>query len=241
MQKKGSQYLTQGLVEELGSLIVRGDAPAGENLPIEANISKEYDASRTVVREAIKMLTAKGLVGSRPRRGTYVEPESNWNILDPDVLRWTLQRRFSFPLMRDFLIARRGIEPMAAREAALRQDKAAIESIGDCLAAMRGAEKGDSDPLEADIAFHLAILDASGNRFFKQFSYAVDTALRFSIRLTNMAKGVQAASVDDHAAIYKAIKAGHAKSAADKTRALLDEALTLIETLEKNAPEPETV
>lgn len=227
--KGGSRYLTRELVEAIGGMIVRGDAPAGESLPIEAELSKQYDASRTVVREAIKMLTAKGLVGSRPRRGTYVEPESEWNLFDPDVLRWTLQRRFSIDLLREFLIARKAIEPAAAREAALHRDDEAIAEIARRLDDMREAATGAQDPLEADIAFHIAVLEASGNRFFRQFSFVVDTALRFSIRLTNTAKGVRAASVDDHATIYEAIARGDGSGAALAVEQILDEALQLLE------------
>lgn len=227
--KGGSRYLTRELVEEIGGMIVRGDAPAGESLPIEAELSKQYDASRTVVREAIKMLTAKGLVGSRPRRGTYVEPESEWNLFDPDVLRWTLQRRFSIDLLREFLIARRAIEPAAAREAASHRDGEAIAEIARRLDDMREAATGARDPLEADIAFHIAVLEASGNRFFRQFSFVVDTALRFSIRLTNTAKGVRAASVDDHGAIHEAIARGDGDGAALAVERMLDEALQLLD------------
>lgn len=223
-----SQYLTRELVEEIGAMIVRGDALPGGAFPIEAELAKKYQTSRTVIREAIKMLTAKGLVGSRPRRGTYVEPESKWNILDPDVLRWTLHRRFSFDLMHDFLVARAGIEPMAAATAAERQDKAAIDQIGKCLADMRDAAAGRMDSLQSDIDFHVAILHASGNRFFVQFSHVIETALRFSIRLTNSAKGVPFASVDDHERIYLAIKQGDATAAAAAAQDLLDEAIRLL-------------
>jgi DNA-binding FadR family transcriptional regulator len=227
----GARYLSRELVEQLGGKIVRGDVPAGDSLPIEAELSKQFGASRTIVREAVKMLTAKGLVGSRPRRGTYVEPVAKWNILDPDVLRWTLQCRFSLKLMREFLVARRAIEPAAAREAAVLADPARVERIGACLQGMREAAEGDRDPLEADIAFHLAILEASGNRFFQQFSYFVDTALRFSIRLTNTAKGVHAADVEDHAAIYEAIARGNGREARKASEYLLDEALDLLDSL----------
>lgn len=223
-----SQYLTREVVEKIGSKIVRGDTPDDGSLPIEAELARQYATSRTVIREAIKMLTAKGLVGSRPRRGTYVEPEAKWNILDPDVLRWILQRRFSFELMHDFLVVREAIEPMAAAAAARRQDLAKIEDIGRRLDDMREAEAGRMDSLEADIAFHSAILDASGNRFFMQFSHVIETALRFSIRLTNSEKGVRAASVPDHEAIYLAIRAGDAAAAHSAAQALLSEAIRLL-------------
>lgn len=224
-----SQFLTRELVETLGAKIVRGDTPASGSLPIEADLAKEYDTSRTVIREAVKMLTAKGLVGSRPRRGTYVEPEEKWNLLDPDVLRWILQRRFTFPLMRDFLVAREGIEPKAAAAAARLQDRAAIAEIGRRLEHMREAAAGRMDSLETDIAFHVAILHASGNRFFVQFSHVIDTALRFSIRLTNSEKGVRMASVEDHAAIYEAIERRDVAGAEKAAQGLLTEALRLLD------------
>lgn len=224
-----SQYLTREVVEAIGGKIVRGDVEAGGSLPIEAALAEEYETSRTVMREAIKMLTAKGLVGSRPRRGTYVEPESRWNILDPDVLRWTLQRRFSFGLMRDFLVVREGIEPKAAALAATVQDREAIARIAARLADMREVACGYSDPLEADIAFHIAILHASKNRFFVQFSHVIETALRFSIRLTNSEKGVRMADVEDHELIYRAIERGDCEGAENASQALLAEAIRLLD------------
>jgi DNA-binding FadR family transcriptional regulator len=225
-----SRYLTGAVVERIGGQIVRGDVPAGGSLPIEAELARQHDTSRTVIREAVKMLTAKGLVGSRPRRGTYVEPEARWNILDPDVLRWMLQRRFSFALMRDFLVAREGIEPRAAAAAAIRQDRKAIAEIAARLDDMREAERGRMDSLEADIAFHIAILHASGNRFFVQFSHVIETALRFSIRLTNAVKGVRMASVADHERIYLAIARGDAHGAEQAAQDLLTEAIRLLDS-----------
>lgn len=224
-----SQYLTRELVEKIGGQIVRGDVEPGGSLPVEAELAKQYQASRTVVREAVKMLTAKGLVGSRPRRGTYVEPEATWNILDPDVLRWILQRRFSFSLMRDFLIAREAIEPKAAAAAAIAQDREAIAEIGRKLELMREAANGWADALESDIAFHVAILHASGNRFFVQFSHVIETALRFSIRLTNSEKGVTAAEIPDHEKLYQAIDRGDASAAEEAAEALLNEAIRLLD------------
>ena len=90
--------LTYGLVESLGQAIVTGEY-AQVGFPTEAELSKQFGASRTVTREAVKMLTAKGLLSARPRHGTVVEPETEWNLLDPDVLRWMLERKFSLRLL----------------------------------------------------------------------------------------------------------------------------------------------
>ncbi|HMB72460.1 MAG TPA: FadR/GntR family transcriptional regulator [Gammaproteobacteria bacterium] len=224
--------LTRYLVEEIGSAIVRGDYAQSASLPIEAKLSEQFDASRSVLREAVKMLTAKGLVGSRPRRGTYVEPEGRWNLLDPDVLGWILQRNFSPRLMVEFLEVRSAIEPAASALAARNATAEDIADIKRALERMEAAARGDSDPLETDIAFHVAILRASRNRFFEQFAPLVETALRFTIRLTNRVKGVHMASVPDHRAIAEAIVGRDPEAAASATTHLLQEAIGLARLVE---------
>src|SRR5688572_14162938 len=93
--------------------------PAGKSLPIEAELGKKFGASRTVMREAVKILSTKGLIGQRPRVGTYVHTEDKWDLLDAEVLTWILDRHFSHSLVREFLEARLGIEPAAAALAAV--------------------------------------------------------------------------------------------------------------------------
>lgn len=235
VQKRAGYRFTNDIVEQLGGMIVRGDAKAGGSLPIEAELAIQFNASRTIIREAVKMLTAKGLVGSRPRRGTYVEPQSNWNLLDPDVLRWTLQQSYSLSLVRDFLILRLGIEPVAAQEAARFAGPEEIENIKKCLDAMGTSGANPDETLAADIAFHVAVLHASGNRFLFQFSAMIETALRFSIRATNRSKGVIGPNIADHANIYSAIVAGDGQAASDASRSLLEEAVELIDRLDKTS------
>ncbi len=109
------------------------------------------------------------------------------------------------------------------------KDRAAIARIAARLDDMREADEGRMDSLESDIAFHIAILHASGNRFFIQFSHVIDTALRFSIRLTNSVKGVRMASVADHERIYRAIECGDAAGAEQAAQDLLTEAIRLLD------------
>lgn len=229
--------LTHALVEKIGTLIVRGDVAAGESLPIEAEISSMFSSSRTVTREAVKMLTAKGLVGQRPKRGTYVEPESNWNFLDPDVLQWILQRSFSPSLMKEFLVVRRAIEPAAAAEVIAHASDKEIAVIGEALENFRQAERGEGDPLEADIAFHVSILETSGNRFLRQFRALVETALRFSIRKINEEKGIYIADIGKHARIYEAIRDRDQVRAAMLYDELFAGDMATMETIEKKARE----
>ena len=235
-RRRADTNVTRELLDTIGGAIVGGDYEIGETLPTEASISHRYSASRTVTREAIKMLTAKGLVRSWPRRGTIVQHERQWNLLDPDVLAWTLDRRASIPLLKDFLVMRLAIEPAAASMAA--ESKADTTEIETALEFMKRANDGIGDPLVADSAFHAAVLRASGNRFFAQMAPLVDTALRMSIRLTNKLKGVRAASVDDHESILIAIQRNRKQRAFRETKAMIEEALKLVQTQLGSQPKP---
>lgn len=227
IQTRG-QNLTYSIVEALGVAIVSGKYSDKNPFPVEADLCKQLNASRSVLREAVKMLTAKGLLGARPRQGTWVQPEERWNLLDPDVLRWLLERKFSPALLIEFTEVRLALEPLAAALAAQRatpDDKAAIRTA---LERMQAAARGEDDLLDADIAFHTAILCASRNQFYAQLRELIATALRFSIRAANRHKGTHLTSVADHKKIADAICAGRPKAAADHTRALLNKVLKLI-------------
>jgi DNA-binding FadR family transcriptional regulator len=223
----GSINLTQSLVQKLGSSIVRGELPAGKPLPIEAELGRKFGASRTVMREAVKILSTKGLIGQRPRVGTYVHPEEKWDLLDAEVLKWILDRHFSHTLVREFLEVRIGIEPAAAALAAANATDADKELLREKLERMKAANEGHFDPVSADIAFHATILEISHNRFFHQLTPIIETALRFSIRLTNKVKGTLP-DYDAHEKIYRAIRNGNAEAAFKACRELIKEALMLV-------------
>jgi len=228
MSRKAGQNLTHSIAHELGVAIVTGVYSADNPIPIEAELCRKYVASRPVLREAVKMLTAKGLLAARPRRGTWVQPEEQWNLLDPDVLGWLLERKYSPELLVEFTEIRLVIEPGAAALAARAagdEEKAAIRAG---IERMQAADRGDDDPLDSDIAFHVAVLRASRNRFYAQLTGFTATALRFSIQATNRYKGVRLASSADHKKVADAILAGRSAAAAEAMRKLIQEALDLI-------------
>ena len=235
MAQTDGRNLTHRIVQALGIAIVSGVYTVKNPFPIEADLCKQYGASRSVLREAVKMLTAKGLLGARPRQGTWVQPEENWNLLDPDVLRWLLERKLSYSLLREFAQVRLAVEPEAAALAALVATKERKATITAAIDRMAAADSGEGDPLASDIAFHVAVMRASGNRFFAQLSGVTETALRFSIRMQNRMKGVRRASVSDHKKISNAILAGEPEKAEEATRALIQEALDLIDKAEREA------
>ena len=220
----GGRNLTQALLDTLGRAIVTGYY---ETRPFPTEAAATHDVSRSVTREAVKMLTAKGLVSARPRQGTVVQPASAWNLFDTDVLRWTLERKFSVDLLRHFNQLRIAIEPEGAALAARFGDDADLRAIGRGLDQMAAAEAGSGDPLDADIAFHVAILRASKNPFYAQFQSVVSTALQTSIRFTNRIKG-RSANVADHAAVAAAITARDPAAARIAMRRIIGDVLTLI-------------
>ena len=224
--KGGSRNLTFGMLEALGRAIVTGKYDK-ERFPTEDELTARYAVSRTVTREAVKMLTAKGLLKAKPRAGTTVQPPSQWSVFDPDVLRWMLERKFSLELLRHFNELRVAIEPQAAALAAYAEPGPAHEAIEAGLQRMEAAERGDEDTLEADIAFHIAVLEASANPFFLQFRDTVATALRPLKRFVKRIE-VRSADVAAHRAVFTAIQARDPAGARAAMSAIIGEVMEFI-------------
>jgi len=230
MKNAPKHNLTYQLTHDLGIAIVKGEFGVDDGIPSEADLCVQYGVSRSATREAVKMLSAKGLISSRPKQGIQILPESNWNMFDTDVLSWILNSKPSLALLREFIQVRVALEPQAAALAAVNATKSELEGIEIALQRMIDADQGLDDPLEADIAFHNAILLATGNRFFAQLTDFISTALRVSIRYTNRIKGVPGADVQKHRDIYEAINSGNVELAENAVKTILDEALQLIES-----------
>src|SRR6476660_9548269 len=177
---KGRTYPKRGLhgsvVHEIGVRILEGELKPGDTLPDNGSLA-EPEVSRTVVREAIKVLAAKGLVESRPKTGTRVRPRSDWNLLDPDVLAWQLKAGPTREFLEDALELRRMIEPGAARLAAARATDEEIEALEQALAAMREAKDIDAW-IEPDVLFHSILVRAARNELLERLSPIVSAMLR---------------------------------------------------------------
>lgn len=225
-----ARNLTYGLLDRLGRAIVTGYYDS-HPFPTEIELARQHGVSRSVTREAVKMLTTKGLLSARPRQGTSVRPATAWNLFDPDVLAWLLERQFSLDLLRQFTQLRIAIEPEAAALAAAAAGAADHAGIAAGYARMEAAERGDDDTLEADIAFHVAILRAAKNPFYAQFHTVVATALRTSIRFTNRIEG-RSASLPDHHAVMAAIVSGDADAARQAMRGLIGDVRDLIDRID---------
>ncbi len=220
--------LSQRMVQELGRTIICGEF-VDDSLPTEAELCDKFGVSRSAVREAVKMLSAKGLITSKPRQGIRIQPEDQWNIFDPDLLRWVLESKPSLHVLKEFLQVRIAIEPEAAALAARYADDSKLAAIEKALEGMRLAKGDSKEDLEADIAFHISILYASNNRFYIRLRDFISTALRVSISHTNPIKGNHEGVVEDHSKVYNAIKNRNPERARQAMLALIDEALNFIE------------
>ncbi|MDN4502070.1 FadR/GntR family transcriptional regulator [Alteromonadaceae bacterium BrNp21-10] len=222
--------LSQRVTNELGQAIIGGHYTSESGLPTEAKLCEEYGISRTAIREAVKMLAAKGLISSRPRQGILVEPAANWNLYDTSVLKWMLASSPSLLILKEFLQMRLAVEPEAAALAAKFGSDDAIDRIELALDVMQQAV-GDPDVSlhDADLAFHTSILYASNNRFFYQLRDFISTALNVTIQHTTPAKGNDQSVVDDHAKIYQAIRNRQSDQVKSMMTDLIEEAIVVIE------------
>jgi GntR family galactonate operon transcriptional repressor len=171
------------IVLAIGEDIVRGEVKPGQRLPREAELIERFQASRTAIREAMKVLTAKGLVQARQRVGTKVRPRAKWDLLDPNVLSWHDLDTIGDTLVGDLVELRQFLEPKAARLAAERATEDDIEAM---QAAHHRMDRAASDPAEfytADIAFHLAVFAGCHNLLIQRLSGIVETVLTLSFRL----------------------------------------------------------
>ena len=228
MRKANGQNLTHSIVEKLGHAVVTQAYSKADPFPIEAVLCKQFGASRTALREAVKMLTAKGLLKARPRHGTWIQSEEHWNLLDPDVLRWLMERKFSLQLLTEFTQVRLAVEPTAAMLAATDASDASVRNIRHAIERMQAAATGADDPLASDIAFHVAVLHATGNRFYAQLDGVTNAALRISIKFTNTLKGVRLADVGAHEKVLKAIEARQPQQAYAAMEVIIREVMDLI-------------
>ena len=192
------------IVRDLGMRIVAGTFRPGDRLPGEAALLADYDVSRPVLREATRVLVAKGLVLSRQRAGAIVRPRSEWHLLDPDVLYWLIQSKPQQEFVETLLTVRKVFEPAAAALAARVASDAALQGIAEAYAGMEAAETAD-ELLEPDLAFHRRIAEATNNDLLAYIGNMLSLALRESIKLSSKLPNTHALSLPRHKAILTAL------------------------------------
>lgn len=213
------------VINKLGQGIVAGKFEAGKTLPGEAVLMEEFEVSRTSLREAIKVLAAKGLVETRQRVGTVVRSQELWNAFDSDVITWHHQEGKDGKIFRDLVELRLIIEPSAASLAATRASAADKARIAERAGAMVAAVSDPAAYSRADVAFHLAVIAASDNLLITSFANIVADFLRMSFELQQNALNDSDNLIEDdaagHVAVSEAIGRGDAQGASETMKAVV--------------------
>ena len=211
------------IVQELGMQIVSGGIAPGERLPAEPTLCETYGVSRPVLREATRVLVAKGLVVSKPRVGSVVRARDEWHMLDPDVLVWTISHLPEGEFFRSLMTVRQIIEPAAAALAAISATDDDIARIGAAFERMERAPTA-ADLLDPDLEFHRAIMSATHNDMLAYIGNMLSLALTESIKLTSRHPNTHALSLPRHKAIFTAIANRDALAARQASVVQLDNA-----------------
>ncbi len=202
----------------LGQAILSGQYAVGASLPPEPLLCEQFGVSRTVVREAIKSLVAKGLISTGPKVGTRVLTDEQWNWFDPDVITWQAQVGLTPQFLRDLQELRAVVEPAAVRMAAEKATDADISGMEDAYQGMKYAIEHGGDYVVHDLRFHQGLLTASHNRMLVQMGKALSALLRTSFELSTRVKDGSRSSLPLHRAVLDAVIA---RSPAKAERALM--------------------
>jgi GntR family galactonate operon transcriptional repressor len=207
-------------VATLGARIVGGELAPGVIIDL-GELGRELDVSLTVLREALKVLTAKGLVEARQKRGTYVRARAHWNLLDIDVIRWRSEAGDTVAVLRDLAEVRAVVETAAASMAALRRDDGDLAEFDAALAEMAGAVDAPAK-VAADLRWHRALLQATHNEMLARMDVFLEPAL--SLRDALVHESSPDDPVPSHAVVVDAIRRSDPKAATAAVTSLLDKA-----------------
>lgn len=194
------------IARQFGIEILRGVFTPGEKLAREEELLKRFQVSRTVLREAFKILGAKGFVTAKTRVGTTVRESSSWNYFDADVLAWRISAGLDEDLLRTLREARLAVEPFAARLSAERASESDFAEMDAAIGLMREALSDRKLFAEGDLRFHRAVAGSTHNFLLSSFSSVVETALVCSTLLLPLEdESLRSEAVRRHADLRDAI------------------------------------
>jgi DNA-binding FadR family transcriptional regulator len=225
VERGTGRRLRGAVAHHLGTAIVTGRIAPGERLTGEVANSAALNVSRSAYREAVQVLTAKGLVESRTKAGTRVLPRSRWNMLDPDVLAWAFSGEPDLSFIRDLFELRSIVEPAAARLAAVRRGKGDIKAMRDALARMRRHTLATEPGRAADRDFHDALLRATHNDAVITLTASIGAAVSWTTQFKQRTRALPRDPMPDHLKVADAVAAGDAEAAEAAMRRLVDLAL----------------
>jgi DNA-binding FadR family transcriptional regulator len=215
----------QNVLHRLGLSIVGGEFPELSILPGDGELLARYGVSRTVLREAMKTLSAKGMIHARARIGTRVLDRRHWNYFDPDILCWHAETGIDKGFLANLAEMRMAFEPEAAALAARRRTGAQIAELHAWISKMETAQSSGGAFVDADLRFHIAVAEASGNPLMRSMSALIEVALEITFLVSSPIPNtaMHAHSVARHRAIAKAIEVQDDDAARAAMRAVIHE------------------
>jgi DNA-binding FadR family transcriptional regulator len=205
MKATDARNLHGHVVRELGRRIVTGELRPGDVLPREEALAVSMEVSRTALREALKVLTAKGLIEARPKIGTRVRQMEFWNQLDADVLSWRCASMPTDDFIDKLVEMREIIEPAAAAAAARKRTTAQLAKIDAAYRQMEASRNSDEWAV-ADLSFHDAVLHATGNELMISLFSVVESALGMFFVLSAQTAGDFKYSLPHHQKVLEAVR-----------------------------------
>ncbi|CAL9399911.1 FadR/GntR family transcriptional regulator [Streptomyces sp. NPDC057838] len=220
------------VLDTLGPEITAGEYPPGSVLRTD-ELAQRFDVSRSVMREAVRVLESMHLVESRRRVGVTVRPRSEWNVYDPQVIRWRLAGADRPQQLRSLTVLRSAIEPVAAGLAARHATSEQCAELTECALGMVAHSRGHKleGYLFHDVAFHRVILSASGNEMFARLGDVVAEVLTGRTQHDVMFEDPDPAAVTLHVQVAEAVRAGDAARAEELTREITVGALQELDIL----------
>ncbi|MFD5480329.1 FadR/GntR family transcriptional regulator [Streptomyces hawaiiensis] len=220
------------VLDTLGPEITAGEYPPGSVLRTD-ELAQRFDVSRSVMREAVRVLESMYLVESRRRVGVTVRPKSEWNVYDPQVIRWRLAGADRPGQLRSLTVLRSAIEPVAAGLAARHATSEQCAALTECALGMVAHSRGHKleGYLLHDVAFHRVILDSSGNEMFARLGDVVAEVLTGRTQHDVMFEDPDPAAVTLHVQVAEAVRAGDATRAEELTREITVGALQELDIL----------
>ena len=208
---------------KIGSDIVAGRLPVGTMIPAEPELCARFGVSRTVVREAVKLLCSRGLLKTGSGIGTWVLPTSEWNFLDPSVFAWVQNSDNAEHVIQHLFAFRTAVEPAAAAEAARNASLEQLYALESALEMMSTARDDFAQWIEGDIAFHTALYIASNNVFMAPLANLFRQYFRMSFRVSSSHLHHQHC-LEEHRDVFEAIRNRNPDKAYSTVRILLERA-----------------
>ena len=221
---RSSRGLVGRVVQAIGLRIVGGGLAPGTHLPNASAWCSEMKVSRTVLREATKVLVSKGLLESRPKTGTRVREPESWNLLDPDVLAWQLAAAPRERFVRELFELRRVAEPAVAALAAARASPRDVAQLDAAYREMVASGDDARRFIRPDMRFHRTILKAIDNGLLRALGGVIETVLTLSLHLSLESPRGQRRSLPLHKAVLDALRGRDPEGARSAMQQLIDDA-----------------